>query len=431
MKPQEISIYAPRNIETEASGPRNRPWRVRCKVTGDDVSTHFARERDAWKYYTKLVEARDEGFRFDPATGEPVHWAGVDVSVASWAHTWFNRRSPHLKPRTRLSYVEGLAEVLPHLVVAKAPGLTFAAMQDLRSEIRAWLADVAKPMPKYLSRHSVALSDLEDSGACNRADSALAFGRDGTMRKARTTNRFRVTIKTALNAAVEDKLIVRNPWPSVKKRAVKERIITEPIDEALLPSLADIAAAVARLDRMRTDRAPDYKVIIWLCALAGLRPGEARALHVEDLELPQEGWGLMHVRRSINVCNAALRGSDPLLDTTKTGRSRRVPIEPRLVRILTDHLDGRADGLVAQGHDGNPMGSTALQKAWVLARGDADWDVYDLRRSCATRWLRATGNVPLAARRLGHSPEVLLSIYAGVISGDDDHANARIQDFEG
>lgn len=431
MKPQEISIYAPRNVESEASGPRTRPWRVRCKVAGGDVSTHFARERDAWKYYTKLVEARDEGFRFDLATGEPVHWAGVDVSVAAWAHTWFHRRSPHLMPRTRLSYVEGLAEVLPHLVTVKAPKLSAAALHDLRSEIRAWLADVDGSMPAYLGRHSVALSDLEESGACHRTDVSLAFGRDGAMRSARTANRFRVTIKTALNAAVEDKLLVQNPWPIAKKRAVKERPSRDSFDKALLPSLTDIESAVARLDRMRTVRTPDYKVIFWLCALAGLRPGEARALHVEDLNLPEDGWGVIHVRRSLSDSSATFRGPDPIVGTTKTGKSRRVPIEPRLVQILTDHLDGRTDGLVAQGAEGNPVGQTALQKAWAVARGDADWRIYDLRHFCATRWLRATGNVPLVARRLGHSPEVLLSIYAGVLPGDEDHANARIQDFEG
>lgn len=430
MKPQEIVIYPPRNVETEASAPRTRPWRVRSKVAGGDVSKHFARERDAWRYYTKLIEARDEGFRFDPATGEPVSWAGVDVSVASWAHTWFQRRSPHLMPRTRLSYVEGLAEVLPHIVNAKAPKLDPVALQDLRGEIRAWLASANGPMPLYLIRHSVTLSDLEDSGACRRADAALAVARDGSMRGARTTNRLRVTIRTVLNAAVEEKLLVRNPWPTTNKRAVKERPSTDSFDKALLPSLNDIESAAGRLDRMRTDRTPDYKVIIWLCALAGLRPGEARALHIEDLELPEDGWGAINVRRSLSDSTSSLRGSDPLVGATKTGRNRWVPIEPRLVRILTDHIGGRTDGLVAQGSGGSPVGSTALQKAWVVARGDAEWRVYDLRHSCATRWLRATGNVPLVARRLGHSPEVLLSIYAGVFPGDEEHANERIEGFK-
>ena len=51
---------------------------------------------------------------------------------------------------------------------------------------------------------------------------------------------------------------------------------------------------------------------------------------------------------------------------------------------------------------------------------------YDLRHACATLWLGAGVPVGEVARRLGHSPEVLLKKYAGVLSGDEDLSNARI-----
>jgi len=432
MRPSIPAIYPPKNVATASSGPRSKPWRVRSKVDGGDVSSHFARERDAWRYYTKLIEARDEGLRFDPATGEPVTWAGVDITTAEWAHRWFRRRFPHLMPRTRDGYVEGLAEVLPHLVASNAPSLNSEEVSELRRDIRAWLAIDDAPTPKFLSRFSVPLSALAESGACLRAEHEIVKGRDGKLRSPRTSNRYRVTANTLLNAAVDEKLLDTNPWPKVRGRAVKERNSFALFDKDLLPSIADIEASVARLETMRTRQVEvsDYAIIIWLCGLAGLRPGEARALHVEDLRLPEQDWGDIIVSRSMSDSSDALRGDDPSIGETKTGRSRRVPISPRLVRLLRDHVGDRTSGLVAQTKSGGPIGLSALHRSWAHARGESRWRVYDLRHSCATRWLRAIGNVPEVARRLGHSPEVLLRIYAGILPGDEKDANARIEATE-
>jgi integrase len=51
---------------------------------------------------------------------------------------------------------------------------------------------------------------------------------------------------------------------------------------------------------------------------------------------------------------------------------------------------------------------------------------YDFRHCCATMMLAAGVAPGEAARRLGHSVEVLLGTYAGVMGGDEDTANARI-----
>jgi integrase len=52
--------------------------------------------------------------------------------------------------------------------------------------------------------------------------------------------------------------------------------------------------------------------------------------------------------------------------------------------------------------------------------------VYDCRHAAATTWLRA--GVPLGevAKRLGHSVETLVSTYVGVLDGDEDLGNSRI-----
>ena len=424
------AIYEPRLVESRVGGPRSRPWRVRRKVDGRDTSTHFARKQDAWRYYSDLVEARDLGLRFDPETGEPAAWARDGLTAAEWAHRWFRARFTFLMPRTRAAYVEVLAEVLPLLVKARSPRLDEKAGEALARDIRAWLATEAGPTPAYLAKHSLLLADLANVGVCLAADAAITRRRDGRMRSAQTVQRYRVTIGTWLNAAVAAGHLEVNPWPTARARAVKERLPSRSVDRGLLPSVAEVEDIVGRLGDIRTGATGAYEIIVWLCFLAGLRPGEARALHIEDLSLPTSGWGEIVVRRAVSDAPSELRGEDPVIGETKTGRVRRVPISPRLVALLRTHIGERTEGLVATTSTGRPVGASALNRAWNRALGGRRMRLYDLRHSCATRWLSATRNVAEVARRLGHSPDVLLRIYAGVLPGDEEQANARIEEQE-
>ena len=54
---------------------------------------------------------------------------------------------------------------------------------------------------------------------------------------------------------------------------------------------------------------------------------------------------------------------------------------------------------------------------------------YDLRHTAATTMLRANVPLPEVARRLGHSVEVLLRVYAGAFDGDRERSN-RLLDGE-
>jgi integrase len=53
---------------------------------------------------------------------------------------------------------------------------------------------------------------------------------------------------------------------------------------------------------------------------------------------------------------------------------------------------------------------------------------YDFRHACATTWFGAGVGLGECARRMGHSVEVLVSVYAGALEGDDLEANRRIDD---
>lgn len=53
-----------------------------------------------------------------------------------------------------------------------------------------------------------------------------------------------------------------------------------------------------------------------------------------------------------------------------------------------------------------------VERAWMKVRTDDRWVPYSLRHLCATTWLHAVVPVAEVARRLGHSPDVLLRTYA-------------------
>lgn len=51
---------------------------------------------------------------------------------------------------------------------------------------------------------------------------------------------------------------------------------------------------------------------------------------------------------------------------------------------------------------------------------------YDRRHGGVTLWLNSGVPIPEIARRAGHSPDVLLKIYAGCIDNETDSANLRV-----
>jgi len=231
-------------------------------------------------------------------------------------------------------------------------------------------------------------------------------------------------MRTMLTAAVDQKLCDDVVWPKHAQRRTSQKVLTT-VETSDLPTLAQATAA---LDRMRNHQpaSEGLRVLGYLMYLAGLRPSEARALHLEDLELPEKGWGSILVRRAITDAGEDFTSADEQAGVTKTGAARTVPISQLLVGILRDYVGDRTSGLLVATRGGKPVTTSNWGRAWRAARGDADWRLYDLRHACATTWLAAGVPIGTVARRMGHSPDVLLRVYAGSLAGDDEIANERI-----
>ncbi|WP_020578863.1 tyrosine-type recombinase/integrase [Actinopolymorpha alba] len=110
-----------------------------------------------------------------------------------------------------------------------------------------------------------------------------------------------------------------------------------------------------------------------------------------------------------------------------------MPIHPQLAVLLRSHLDAfgvHRDGRVFAGKYGGTFHENAYLAVWDKARKRALSTTeyvsplagrpYDLRHACASTWLNAGVAPTQVARRLGHSVEVLLRVYAKCIYGQED-----------
>lgn len=200
---------------------------------------------------------------------------------------------------------------------------------------------------------------------------------------------------------------------------------------------SELVARVAALERGGARYAAFFATI----GLAGLRPSEAANLLVQDVELPDEGWGLARLRGATTspgqryTADGATR-EEKGLKHRATDAIREVPIPPQLVEVLREHLahfeplSGRvfsnAEGRPVTAHNYGKVWRRERDKLWPPSHPCSTATTYDLRHTAATVMLQAGVNPAEAARRLGHSVDVLMRVYAGVFTDERDRSNARI-----
>lgn len=425
MTTQTVKFWA---IQNRTDHGKRSPWVVRWSVQAGSrrvlASQSFTHRVKADQFRSQLMAAYASGETFSLHTKLPESWNREQVSVATWAHTWVQQNWPTWKPNSRRAVVHVVADSLPLLTAQASPDLAEKQLSALRSATRVWLASPDAAMPEHLERWSIDLRDLTHAQA-KLADVELTRTEAGTPKASVTARRYRTTMRTMLTAAVEQKLCDEVVWPKHAQRRTSQKV-TNSVEHTDLPTFAQASEA---FDRMVNHQPASggLRVLSYIMYLAGLRPSEARALHIEDLDLPAEGWGSILVRRAITDAGDSFTGAGEEEGVTKTGTSRTVPIPPVLVSILRDCAGERTSGLLVATRSGQPVTISNWGRAWRAARGDKPWRLYDLRHACATTWLGAGVPIGTVARRMGHSPDVLLRVYAGALTGDDEIANSRIE----
>ena len=123
----DVSVYA---IRRRAA--RRRPFEVRWQAAGRARSKSFITRALADSYRAELIRAARQGLEFDPATGEPVLWAGPEPVTVTWyqhAAACAVMKWPGLAAHSRASLAGALATVTPALTRTAAGRLPAAALR--------------------------------------------------------------------------------------------------------------------------------------------------------------------------------------------------------------------------------------------------------------------------------------------------------------
>lgn len=222
-----------------------------------------------------------------------------------------------------------------------------------------------------------------------------------------------IVLRSALDAAVRDNMIGRNPCLGLKlpKLQHREAAYFEP------GVVESIAAEVA----------PPYDLLFRLLGILGLRWGEAAALRRRDVDL---------LRRRLRVEATLVEVHGHLhFGTTKSHSIRSVPLSPMLLaelkRHLDEHVEAAPDALLFTGYKGGPLRYRyAYMDMWrpALHRlGLPRTGLHTLRHSAAARMISAGASPKAVQSILGHrSAAFTLTVYGHLFDADLDDLAAKL-----
>jgi len=445
VKTYDVRIW---KIGTNAAGSPVVRWRTARR----SHSRSFATKALADSFRSELVSAARAGEWFDVGSGLPARLLDPQTGGPSWyehAVAYAAMKWRTAAPNTRVSIAEGLATVTPALTQPKRgrpeakvlqralygwafnPGRSGAPQPKDAAEALRWVRGASVPVR--------ALAD--DLDLVRRGLDALAHRLDGRPAAATTFRRKRAVFYNALGYAVERRLLPANPLSLVQWTMPKAEVEVDRRVVASPEQVDQLLRAVAARGRRGRHLAAFYGCLYYAAA----RPAEATALLRPECELPVSGWGALHLTGSAPPVGAAWTDSGLVHERRELKHRARhavrtVPIPPVYVRMLRAHLeefgtadDGRvfrsATGGHLQGWEFNPEWRAARQAALTPEQVDSPLAgrPYDLRHAGVSLWLRSGVDVTEIARRAGHTVDVLLRIYAGIIHGTEQEANSRIE----
>ncbi len=226
-------------------------------------------------------------------------------------------------------------------------------------------------------------------------------------------------LRQALDGAVRDGLLARNPCHLVKRPGVR------PIEAKHLDT-STVSTLLMAAEGLR------YAPVLKLIATTGLRRGEALALRWSDVDLDA---GVLVVRGTLGRVDGKL-----LITQPKTERSRReIPLPPSVVAMLKAYRKTQLEerlraanvwqdtGLVFTSELGTPVEPSSLLRDMKLASAKAGLEgvgVHTLRHSAAVAWLEGGTHIRQVADLLGHSSISITGDTYG--HGSQDGAKAAV-----
>jgi integrase len=333
------------------------------------------------------------------------------VTLGEYAQTWLDSRRD-LKPTSLDNLRTGLVHIVPRLGKRR--------VQEVSADDVAWLygelAERGKANGKLCRTAGVTCGHGND---CAGPDEHAGL-------KPKSLGHVHAALRSILDAAVEDGLIITNPCDTKRARQARPRggKTTGKVTERQCWTDAQARGFIGGGDG-------DPLHPLWQVVLgSGLRRGEAVGLRWEHVDLER---GLLNVRRSVTV----VRGQ-PVVDEYggKTDAAyRTIVLGDELADVLRAHHRRQAEERLRLGPmwvdsdtvfpavDGQPLNPGQASKGFTRATAAAGLPaigLHGLRHTHATMLLRAGVPITAVSQRLGHEdPSITLSTYAHAIPADD------------
>lgn len=334
------------------------------------------RQTDKRGFTTKRdAEAFAASVEVSKLRGEYVAPSRARITVGELGPGWLERQQGHLKPSSYRPL-----EATWRLRVEPRWGAV--ALGDIQpTAVKTWVADL---------------------------------GRGGKGRKplgASVVQRSHQVLSAILADAVQDRMIGSNP-------AAGAKLPRKPRKQKVYLTHSQVAALA--------DASGPHRTLVLLLAYTGLRWGEATGLRVQHLDMLR--------KRASVVENAVWVGSEVFVGTTKSHKSRSVPLTDFLLPELARQCEGKGRGdLLFPDDDGDYLPRPHTGCGW-FDKAVADAKVprvtpHGLRDTAASLAVSAGANVKAIQRMLGHaSAAMTLDVYSDLFDDDLDVVAARLDD---
>lgn len=183
------------------------------------------------------------------------------------------------------------------------------------------------------------------------------------------------------------------------------------------PFPPDVLLGVVEAQREHGGR---YAELTLVLGLTGVRLGELRGLRVRDVvAVPYPG---PVVKRSIP--QSGRTGGVIERATTKSGRSRLIPLSDRVIPVVREWVEGREPGdLLCPAPEGGYLHAQNWRRSVRWSSTGLGRRPHDLRHTAASLWIAAGVDIKTVSSWLGHSTAKLtLDTYGHLMGTDADRA---------
>lgn len=201
--------------------------------------------------------------------------------------------------------------------------------------------------------------------------------------------------------------------PELPPRRIKNLPPAKPLTPRRAITREEHAAIVENADER-------WRAMITVWPYIGLRRGELIALERSDIDLEAK---TLRVARQLREHQG--------LASPKYGSERTVELPEVAVAVLAEWLSRTAGPIVFPSSTGRHLHNTTMHEALARIGEKVGFHLHPhMFRHTAGSWMLAAGcPVPYVARQLGHTPHVLMKVYAHDLREADSRARGLFEDW--